>query len=145
MSSHRSQILLRSARSFSAALLLCGMLGCAPAVFPLSRTNYVAGADGEVRVAAGPNNNTLVRIRVRHLAPPERIVPGASSYVVWVRSEAGGFPPQNIGALSLRDESGELESVTPLRVFTVFLTAESQPTVMAPSGPEVMGARVVRN
>ncbi|MDP2270455.1 MAG: hypothetical protein Q8N23_24310 [Archangium sp.] len=97
-----------------------------------------------MRASKSENKNTLVEVRVRHLALPERVSPGASTYVVWVRP-AGESGVQNLGALQVTpDLNGRLSAVTPFRHFELFITAEPSPQVMQPSGAELLSARLKR-
>lgn len=89
-------------------------------------------AEGTVSFEKGENDNTSVEVRVKHLAPPSRLAPDATVYVVWV--EAEGVSVQAVGALKL-DENlvGRLNFVTVQRVFRVVVTPEASRTVPAPS------------
>jgi len=54
--------------------------------------------------------------------------------VVWARADGAGSA-QNLGALHVdKDLDGTLKTVTPLRTFDVFITAESSPTARAELG-----------
>lgn len=103
----------------------------------------IPAAEGVVRATAGENGNTQLRVFVRHLAPPEKVRPDATTYVVWVQPPDG--PPQNMGALAVdADLRGSLTTVTPLRSFDVFITLERSPTVTAPSARNLLSASVAR-
>ena len=105
----------------------------------------VPAAQGELKVRDA-GNNTSIDLSVRHLAPPERISPQASTYVVWARPLADDTGrAQNLGALSVdRNLSGRLRSTTPLKQFELFVTAESSTVAEAPTGERVMSAMVTR-
>lgn len=114
---------------------------CGGTTVPLVGTTRAPAAQGEVRGKADSNGNTRLTIEVQHLAPPEKVQPGATCYVVWVSNDVS--IPQNLGALTLdSDLRGRLETTTPLHGFTVIITPEPSPTVVAPRGPVVLTAEV---
>ena len=84
-------------------------------------------------------------MQVKHLAPPENVASGASTYVVWAKAMAANAEAQNLGALAVdKDRTGELRTLTPLKSFEVVVTAEASGKVMAPSSAEVLKATVAR-
>jgi hypothetical protein len=134
------QLALKMVVSF---LLVAG-LNCAsgPRSIRLQTTPTVPAAEGTVEAKRGPNQNTAVSVEVRHLAKPQRIESGATTYVVWARPLQYG-DVQNLGALKIDDElKGKLETVTPLQSFQLFITAEPAPTVSSPSGEPLLTANV---
>src|SRR5438874_2695822 len=91
----------------------------------MAPSDGVPAAMGQVDVRKEPNGNTRVDVSVKHLAPPERIAPNATNYVVWMKPIKGDEPPQNAGALTIdKNLKGKLRTVTPLKSFDVFITAE---------------------
>jgi hypothetical protein len=91
-------------------------------------------AQGTVEATEVENGNTRVDVRVRHLAPPDKVAPEATTYVVWARAKVGESKPQNLGALKVNDDrEGRLETVTPLRSFDVMVTPESSSEISAPA------------
>jgi len=122
-------------RSLAVAALLGGCMTVTRV--PLVNAPGAPAADGSVLVSAAPNGNTRLSVEVKHLAPPERLAPGAKVYVAW--TQARGGQPQNVGAIVIDDNrSGRLETVTPLPTFELFITAEGFPTAAVPSGPRVL-------
>jgi len=109
--------------------------------WPLSAS--VPAASGEVLTRKWEGKNRAVEVRVRSLAPPTQIVPGATTYVVWFTPVQENGPAQNMGALTLNsDLSGTLVVETPFVDFDVLVTAESSAGVTQPTGKEVMRAQV---
>ena len=91
--------------------------------------------------AAQKDGNHKVEIEVKHLAPPEMVATGASTYVVWLRPQNGR--PQNIGALQVnKDRKAELKTKTPYKAFEISVTPESNPGATAPTGVTVMSTSV---
>jgi hypothetical protein len=134
----------------------CGLHGQdSGAKWPMASSTRAPAATGEVAVADGPNGNTRLTIRVRHLAPAQRIAPDATGYVAWVvpyngsnQPESAGQQPQagkqtNVGAIQLdSDLSGALNTVTPLRHFDVIVTPEASSSATQPSNPPVLSASI---
>ena len=102
----------------------------------------VLGAEGQVKVADGPNGNTLVNILIHHLAAPEKVSPGATVYVAWVQASEGGSQ-QNVGQIQLdSNQSGRLDTVTSFKNFTVIVTAEPVATAATPTGNPVLSTKI---
>jgi hypothetical protein len=123
--------------------LLSLALGCASFTQPLQAGGSTLGAEGTVRSDTGPNGNTTVSIKVKHLAPASKVSPEATVYVVWVRPRGGS--PQNVGAMTLTTElEGSLETTTPHHRFTVLVTAEPGPQASQPTTAPVFTSEVER-
>ncbi|MEO7966849.1 MAG: hypothetical protein ABIT38_23365, partial [Gemmatimonadaceae bacterium] len=91
------------------------------------------------KVSSTDNGNTKIELAVQHLALPDRVNPGATVYVVWVRATQSNALAQNIGALRVdSDLNGNLSAVTPLHAFELFITAEA-----TQSGSEPYGKRLL--
>lgn len=91
-------------------------------------------AQGTADFAEGKNGNVTIDINVKHLADPQHLTPPASIYVVWLQRDAN-TPPQNIGGLKVdKDLTGSLQTVTALRSFSLFITAESNAQAGQPTG-----------
>lgn len=124
--------------------LLLAFAGCAasPPSYKFFGNNTAPAAQGSVTVRAGPNGNSQLAVRVRHLAPPERLVAGATVYVVWVTPLDRG-PPQNVGALRLDSSlDGALKTVTPLHDFRLTISVEADPAAAAPTSDPVVSTTV---
>jgi hypothetical protein len=110
----------------------CGMFGSGKSEQTMTSSSDSPAAQGTVRATAGDNGNTALRVRVKHLAPPSKMVSDATVYVVWI--QPGDAAIQNVGAMTLDDDlEGRLDTVTPHSRFTVTVTPEpgargSQPT-----------------
>ena len=103
----------------------------------------VPSAQGLVKATPTDDDNTRLLVEVKHLAEPEGVTPGATTYVVWART--GTQVPQNLGALRVdRDLKGTLSTVTALRTFDVFVTAEPSALVAAPTTQCFLSASVQR-
>ncbi|HYP14566.1 MAG TPA: hypothetical protein VEQ63_11635 [Bryobacteraceae bacterium] len=121
-------------------LTICNGVGFAKK-FPLTADRSVPAARGQVDVGNDKNGNTKVEIEVKHLAAPENLTPARTAYVVWFQER--GAEPLNQGLLKPnKNLEATFKSVTALKSFDVFVTAESEPSAKLPSGSEVLRASV---
>jgi hypothetical protein len=108
----------------------------------LQASAKVPAAEGTVNVQEGDNGNYKVALEVKHMAPPEKVASGASSYVVWLRPLAADQQPQvaqNLGQLAVnKDLEGKLNTVTPYHQFDLFVTAEPVSNTTAPTGDQLL-------
>src|SRR3981189_1936680 len=61
-------------------IILCPLV-CEAKKIPLTVSSIVPSAQGTVETGKDRNNNTKVKIKIEHLAKPERLSPPKSSYV----------------------------------------------------------------
>jgi hypothetical protein len=135
----------RIRRSAARAIGLAAALAVAMAVtanattMQLVTSSDIPAAEGTATFHLIKNQNTEIKLHVKHLAPPERVAPGSSVFVVWVRGLEAGSQPQNMGALRVdKGLSGKLRAITALPAFDLFITCEPAPTVTAPTGKELL-------
>ena len=120
--------------------LLC-TVAYAAKKYPMTAASIVPGARAKVEISKDNNGNTKLKISVQHLANLENLTPRASAYVVWLRERDGNA--QNQGQLKMdKNLKATFETSTPLKSFDVFVTAEQDPRVKGPSGPEVLKATI---
>lgn len=117
-----------------------GLTGCAKEV-RLPTSADLPAAMGEAKVSKDNNGNTRVKLKVEHFAPPQRLQPPKSIYVVWV--ETPNHEMYNLGQLKIDDDlKGKIEGITPFKVFQLVITAEDYPTVTTP-GQVVITTRAI--
>ena len=96
-------------------IAVLGLASCYSQPKPFVRmagSSDVPAAEGKVTATAGDNMNTNLEVNVDHLAPPERVRQGATTYVVWARAR-GANDYQNVGALLVDNNlHGHLKTVT---------------------------------
>lgn len=98
----------------------------------------VPAAQGHAKFGKAPNGNTSIDLTVKHLADPQNLTPPAASYVVWLRASKDAAA-QNIGALTVdKNLVGTLKTVTALRAFDLFVTAEGSGQVQWPTGQPLL-------
>jgi len=110
--------------------------------YTFQATSIVPGATGSVDVKADKTGgNTMMTIKVDHLARPTLLTPPANEYVVWIDPEGGA--PQNQGVLQVSDnEKGELKMTTSASKFKVLVTAEMEAHPKTPSNRVVLQTEV---
>ena len=98
----------------------------------------VPAAQGKVKFGKTDNGNTTIAIVVKYLAEPQKLQPPEAIYVVWVNGDKDS-QPQNIGSLQVdAKRKGTLKTVTPFHTFRLFVTAEANGQVQAPTGPRLL-------
>jgi hypothetical protein len=109
--------------------------------YPMTAASIVPGARAEVVISKDKNGNTRLKMRVQHLAHLENLTPSAAAYVVWLQERGGNS--ENKGQLKMdKNLKATFETVTPLKSFDVFVTAEQDFRAKDPSGPEVLKATI---
>jgi hypothetical protein len=128
----------------TSALAGCGMFSSSSESVRMQGAQSVPAAVGEVGVKPTKQGNMELAIKVDHLAPPDQVEAGTTTYVAWAEPAAGG-PPQNLGALKVgEDRSGKLVTKTPARNAKISITPEAAPSVIKPNHDPVMWATVNR-
>jgi hypothetical protein len=125
--------------------LVIGLIALTPVAiakkYPLTADKSVPAARGQVDIGRDKNGNTKVEVQVEHLAAPENLTPPRTAYVVWFQER--GSEPLNQGALKPNKSlKATFKSITPLKSFDVFVTAEADANTKAPSGAEILRASV---
>ena len=101
----------------------------------------VPAAQGKLSYEHDRNGNIKFKIETKNLAAPEQLTPAKNAYVVWIVPRDG--QPQNAGVLKVNNDlQGSFSSTTPAKAFDVKVTAEDNPTVSQPTGPEIFHAGV---
>jgi hypothetical protein len=107
----------------------------------MTAASIVPGARAEVAIGKDKNGNTRLKMTVQHLANLENLTPRASAYVVWLQERGGNSA--NRGQLKVnKNLKAIFVTVTPLKSFDVFVTAEQDPRTDGPSGQEVLRATI---
>jgi hypothetical protein len=133
----------RGMLTLALALLLAACGG--PLEYVVKGTPAAAGADA--KIVADVNSSTVittVSVEVEFLAPPDRIMPGATSYVVWARKDSSS-EWQRIGSLQYNADkrTGSLPQATvPLTAFELIVSAEQQNSPKSPSPNVVIQQKV---
>ena len=99
-------------------------------------------AMGVVHVNTERNGNLALEVEAKHLAPPDRLSPAHSNYIVWV--QPSGQQPQMLGELRVntQDEAASFKTSVPYHNFDIVVTAEDTAKPTTPSSTEVLRASV---
>ncbi|SPF42023.1 conserved exported hypothetical protein [Candidatus Sulfopaludibacter sp. SbA4] len=109
--------------------------------YPMTAASTVPGVRAEVAIDKDKNGNTRLKMSVQHLANLENLTPRASAYVVWLQERGGS--PENQGQLKMdKNLKATFETVTPLKSFDVFVTAEQDFRATGSTGQEVLRATI---
>ena len=132
---------MRKLYSIGLTFALACTLAYAAKKYPMTAASTVPGARAQVAISKDQNGNTSLKMKVQHLANLENLTPRASAYVVWLQERNGNS--ENQGQLKMdKNLKATFETVTPLKSFDVFVTAEQDSRAKGPSGPEVLKATI---
>jgi hypothetical protein len=109
--------------------------------YPMTAAPIVPGARADLDISKDKNGNTKLKMKAQHLANAENLTPPAAGYVIWIQERGGNA--ENQGQLKVsKNLEASYETVTPLKNFDVFVTAEQDLKTKTPSGAEVLKATV---
>jgi hypothetical protein len=110
--------------------------------FPMRNSSVDPAATAVVHANSDRNGNLDITLDARHLAPPDRLTPPHSVYVIWI--QAPNKSPEELGVLRVNtdDMAGSFRTKTPYKSFDIFVTAEDNPKPDTPSGTEVLRGTV---
>jgi hypothetical protein len=125
-----------------ALVAFLALAGCATKE-KLIGSDAAPAAQGTI-TAKKDGNNTKIKLEAEHLAPAEKIVPGAKNYVLWIKpAEQKEFI--NAGALNVdNDLKVKYETTVPYKQFRVMLTPESADIAKRPTGPIIFDQEIAR-
>lgn len=118
------------------AICLLAFAGCAQKVV-FEGSPLLPAADAEVKVSVDRNENTLVELALKHVAPAQRLSPPKLLYVVWAESEEGRL--FQLGQLRVNeDREGHFTGTAPLERLRLVITAENEPRPEKPHLPYML-------
>jgi len=129
--------MLKRIAAFALALVIAaGLAGCAKQI-GLNISSTVPATQAELKTSRDDNDNPVVELKVKHLAPPQNLQPARSAYVVWVETADG--KTFNAGRLKLNDDlEGGIRIMTPYPRFRLVVSAEDDPLAARPSSQRVL-------
>jgi len=127
----------RSITALALALVAVGVIaGCGGKV-AVNVSSIAPATQAEVKTDKDKNDNPVVELKVKHLAPPQNLQPAKSVYVVWVETADGKV--FNAGRLKLNDDlEGEIRVMTPYPRFRLVVTAEDDALASSPGSQRVI-------
>ena len=110
----------------------------------LTNTGATPAAMGKVITNNDRNNNTEVDVQVKHMAAPQSLTPGKTTYLVWI--EPRGKAAELLGALRINEDlEGSLKGTTPYKDFDIFITAEDNMKPAIPGSMVILKGTVERH
>lgn len=129
--------------SLAVAVFAVGCAGSASEL-TMNRSGAVQAAEAEVLLSEEGNGNTEVRVQVENLPPANELSESAETYVVWAQDPESG-EAHNLGALEVgKNGRGEMETLTPLKRFDIYITAEPISSAKTPTGERALWASVAQ-
>ena len=123
-------------KSLLSVILMGFLFGCAQTVV-FRGSQEAPAALGEATISTDDNGNAVVNVEVKHLAPPENLLPPKQMYVVWAQTPNGRFV--NLGQMTVGENRvGQFNGVTALKEFRLVVTAEDIPATITPSKQEIL-------
>ena len=126
-------------RSLILAGALCLLLQSCARKMTFGVSPVVPSAQGKVALGKDENKNTTLELRVRDLAPPDRLTPPKKVYVVWIETKDNGM--KNLGQLNARRRDSYLKALSPFEPVRVFITAEDNAATSEPGTVVVMDTK----
>jgi len=110
----------------------------------LTNTGVAPAAQGKILTSTDSNGNTVVEVKVQHLATPQSLTPPQQTYLVWVRPR--GEQADLLGALRVDSDSlnGTYKGTTTYKDFDVIITAENNIKADVPSNMVILKGTVER-
>ncbi len=126
-----------------ASLGIAVLTGCATTESAFQPSSVMPGVETRIGVSADANGNSRVQFKVKHLAPPNSLVPPKSFYVVWSQNSEGRSVP--LGRLWVgTNRDGSFEATLPFIEFRLIVTAETQLVPEKPSEPFVLITEILK-
>ena len=124
---------------------MISLAACGGAIqYDLRGTQLSPGSDGKLEAKIDTSRNvTQLDLRASNLIPPDRVLEGGTSYVVWTR-HSHATPWMRLGALELSDEgrTGTALLTVSEIAFDLLVSVEATVDVASPSGKTVFEQRV---
>lgn len=105
-------------------------------------SSVVPAAQGTVKVKTDKNKNYSINIKIKNLAPADRLTPSKKTYVVWMVTTEN--VTKNIGQLKSSSKflsknlKASLSTVTALKPDYFFITGEDDAQTLYPGFPVVL-------
>lgn len=130
---------------FQSVCLVWFLSACAGTLeYDLKGSEVSPGADGKLIADVNKERNTTkIELEVIHLTPPDRVLPGATTYTVWARRDSS-VAWIRLGTLELADEgrSGRALLTVSESKFDLQVSAEKNAATVSPSAKVVFSQRV---
>ncbi len=131
-------------RAVAAFAVVAALSACGPLKYEIKGTPLATGADAVITADVKKDQAmTMLEVKAENLPPPDRVMSGASTFVVWQRKDSDANWSR-IGKLIYEDEPrrGQLTATVPELSFEVQITAEREDAPEAPATDVVFFQKV---
>jgi hypothetical protein len=119
-----------------AFLCVAGSLGCAKNI-PFDASPLAHGGSAQAKVELTYDRNNTLEVKLSNVAEPSTLKPEYRRYVLWA-STPDRKNVSNIGQIRVDEKrKAEIKTLTPLRRFILFITAETSGDAITP-GPDIV-------
>jgi hypothetical protein len=121
------------------ALSVVVVAACGPLKYEIKGTSLATGADAVITADVKKDQAmTMLEVKATNLPPPDRVMSGASTFVVWQRKDSGATWAR-VGVLTYDEgkREGQFMATVPELTFEVQLTAEREAAPESP-GPDAV-------
>lgn len=121
------------------ALSVVVVAACGPLKYEIKGTSMATGADAVITADVKKEQSmTMLEVKATNLPPPDRVMSGASTFVVWQRKDSGAQWAR-VGELTYNADSreGQFMATVPELTFEVQVTAEREGSPASP-GPDAV-------
>jgi hypothetical protein len=128
-------------------IILCVALSGCSGILRYSPKGTPRAPEADAMIEADVNEAsalTHLSIKTEHLAPPDRLTPGGTTYIVWARKDDSSQWAR-VGSLKYNPDTrkGELVEVSvPQTSFDLIISIEKQPEPASPSADVVFSQKV---
>lgn len=121
------------------ALSVVVIAACGPLKYEIKGTSLATGADAVITADVKKDQAmTMLEVKAMNLPPPDRVMSGASTFVVWQRKDSSA-QWSRVGVLTYSEDKreGQFMATVPELTFEVQITAEREAAPESP-GPDAV-------
>jgi len=121
------------------ALSVVVVAACGPLKYEIKGTSLATGADAVITADVKKDQAmTMLEVKATNLPPPDRVMSGASTFVVWQRKDSSANWAR-VGVLTYDEgkREGQFMATVPELTFEVQITAEREASPESP-GPDAV-------
>lgn len=130
---------MKSITKLLLTLAVLAVAACGPLKYEIKGTSLATGADAVITADVKKDQAmTMLEVKALNLPPPDRVMSGASTFVVWQRKDSSGTWAR-VGVLTYSDDKreGQFMATVPELTFEVQVTAEREASPESP-GPDAV-------
>lgn len=130
---------MKTVATFLLALFVLIVSACGPLKYEIKGTSLATGADAVITADVKKDQAmTMLEVKATNLPPPDRVMSGASTFVVWQRKDSAANWSR-VGVLAYEEgkREGRFMATVPELTFEVQITAEREAAPESP-GPDAV-------